>query len=121
MVSQKLRKLSIKYFNVRDKSIVVPNGIEPRNVLSSPIKSNKQHKRGITLLSVSNLVQTKGIDLNLYALQRICGKYSALRYIVVGGGQEEARLQKLAKDLGLEKQVEFLGRQIHHKVMGMAG
>ena len=122
LVSQKLRKVSIKYFNVRDKSTVVPNGIEPRNILSSPIKSNKQHKRGITLLSVSNLVQTKGIDLNLYALQGICKKYPVVRYVVIGGGSEEASLHKLAKELGLEKQVEFLGRQIHHRVMGyMAG
>lgn len=122
MVSQKLRQLAIKYFNVRDKLIVVPNGIEPRDVPSSPVKSDKPQKGYLTLLSVSNLVQTKGIYLNLYALQRIRKKYPALRYVLIGGGSEEVKLRKLAKELGLENRVNFLGRQPHHQVISyMAG
>lgn len=121
-VSRKLQQLSIKRLGIRDKLIVVPNGIKPQDILSHPVEFTKQQGKCLTLLSVSNLVQTKGIDLNLYALQKICRNYSALRYMVIGGGPEEASLHKLVKELGLEKQVEFLGRQIHHRVMGyMAG
>ncbi|MBE9569441.1 MAG: glycosyltransferase, partial [Proteobacteria bacterium] len=112
-----LQQLSIKRLGIRDKLIVVPNGIEPQDVLSRPVDFAKQQGKYLTLLSVSNLVQTKGIDLNLYALQKIHKNYPALRYVVIGSGPEEAGLRKLAKELGLERQVEFLGRQPHHRVM----
>lgn len=117
-VSRKLQQLSIKRLGIRDKLIVVPNGINPQDVLSHPVESAKQQGKCLTLLSVSNLVQTKGIDLNLYALQRICKKYSEVRYVVIGGGPEESKLRKLAGELGLKKRVEFLGRQPHDRVMG---
>ena len=116
-VSRKLQQLSIKRLGIRDKLIVVPNGIKPQDILSHPVEFTKQQGKCLTLLSVSNLVQTKGIDLNLYALQKICKNYLELRYMVIGGGPEKASLHKLAKELGLEKQVEFLGRQAHNQVM----
>jgi len=116
LVSHKLKRLGAKYFNLYDKLVVVPNGVDPQNVVLRPIKSVNQEE-GPTLLSVSNLVPTKGLDLNLHALQKIRKNYSTLRYLVIGGGPEEAKLQKLRGELGLEKQVEFLGQQPHHQVM----
>ena len=117
LVSHKLKRLATKYFNLRDKLAVVPNGVDPQNVVSRPVEPINQQGKGPTLLSVSNLVPTKGIDINLYALQKMRKNYSVLRYLVIGGGPEEAKLRKLAGELGLEKQVEFLGRQPHHQVM----
>jgi len=117
LVSHKLKRIATKYCNRSDKLVVVPNGVDPKQVVSRPIDLIDQQKEGPTLLSVSNLVQTKGIDLNLYALQRIRKKYPALRYVVIGGGPEEAKLRKLAGELGLEEQVEFLGRLPHHQAM----
>ena len=117
LVSQKLRQLASKYFSVRDKLVVVSNGVDPQNVVSRPAESINQQEKGPTLLSVSNLVQTKGIDLNLYTLRKMRKSYSALRYVVIGGGPEEAKLRRLAGKLGLEKQVDFLGRQPHRQVM----
>jgi len=117
LVSHKLKQLATKYFNLRDKLAVVPNGVDPQNVVSRPGESAAEQKESPTLLSVSNLVRTKGIDLNLYALQKLRAEYPILRYLVIGGGPEEAKLRKLAGELGLEKQVDFLGRQSHHQVM----
>jgi glycosyltransferase involved in cell wall biosynthesis len=117
LVSHKLKRLATKHFNLRDKLAIVPNGVDPRNVVSRSVELINQQKKGPTLLSVSNLVPTKGIDLNLYALEEMRKDYSAFRYLVIGGGPEEAKLRKLAEELGLEKQVEFLGRQPHHQVM----
>jgi len=117
LVSHKLKRLATRYFNLRDKLVVVPNGIDPQNTASRPGESAAEQKESPTLLSVSNLVRTKGIDLNLHALQKLRAKYPILRYLVIGDGPEEARLRKLTGQLGLEKQVEFLGRQPHHQVM----
>ena len=117
LVSHKLKRLATKYSNLPDKLVVVSNGVDPRNVVLCPVESINQQKEGPTLLSVSNLVPTKGIDLNLFALQKIRKNHSMFLYLVIGGGPEEAKLRKLARKLGLEKQVEFLGRQPHYQVM----
>lgn len=116
-VSRKLQQLSVKRLGISDKIIIVPNGIEPQDVLSHPVDSTKQQGDGYTLVSVSNLSRTKGIDLNLYALQKICKNYPELRYIVIGGGLEEVELRKLVMELKLERHVELLGRQPHNRVM----
>lgn len=117
LVSYKLKRLATKYCNIDDKLVVVPNGVDPKQVISHPVEPINQRKEGPILLSVSNLVKTKGIDFNLYALQRIKKKYPALRYVVIGSGPEEAKLRKITRELGLEGQVEFLGRRPHHQVM----
>lgn len=116
-VSRKLQQKAIKYISGNNKIAVVSNGIDHKDILPRQVKFVKQQDCGIMLLSVSNLVQTKGIDLNLYAFQRLCKSYSALRYVVVGAGPEEGGLRKLARKLGIDRQVEFLGRQPHNSVM----
>src|SRR5680860_159382 len=57
LVSQKLRQLASKYLSVRDKLVVVYNGVDPQEVISRPAESINQQEQGPTLLSVSNLVQ----------------------------------------------------------------
>lgn len=116
-VSRKLQQKAIKYISGNNKIAVVSNGIDHKDILPRQVKFVKQQGCGIMLLSVSNLIQTKGIDLNLYAFQRLCKSYSALRYVVVGDGPEESGLRNLARKLGIDRQVEFLGRQPHDSVM----
>lgn len=117
LVSHKLKRLAIKHCGLNDKLSVVPNGVDPKYVAPRPIGSINQQTESPVVLSVSNLVRTKGIDLNLYALHRIRKKYPGLRYVVIGSGPEEPRLRKIAIELGMNEQVVFLGRQPHRQVM----
>jgi phosphatidylinositol alpha-1,6-mannosyltransferase len=77
----------------------VPFGAEPRPPVPPP--------DGATLLSVGRLVPRKGIDTVLRALSRLPERVT---YRVVGSGPDEARLRRLAGELGLGERVTFLGR-----------
>ncbi|MHB0989836.1 MAG: glycosyltransferase family 4 protein [Burkholderiales bacterium] len=60
---------------------------------------------GPLLLSVGNLVPSKGHDITLRALALLPGVHLA----IAGEGPEQQSLQKLAADLGVESRVSFLG------------
>jgi len=63
---------------------------------------------GRWLLSVARLTRHKGIDIALQALARLTGRYPALRYAVVGAGEEQAALAAEARELGVADRVRFL-------------
>ena len=71
-------------------------------------KQKNHKKEGIILLTVARLVEKKGIEYSLKAMSTIREKYK-LRYRIVGDGPLKSDLEKLARQLGLENQVEFLG------------
>jgi phosphatidylinositol alpha-1,6-mannosyltransferase len=60
------------------------------------------------LLSVARLTQHKGIDTSLRALARIASKYPDVGYMVIGSGDDLARLKGLASELGIADRVRFL-------------
>jgi glycosyltransferase involved in cell wall biosynthesis len=63
------------------------------------------------ILSVGNLIPTKGHALLVRAFSQIAHRFPQLVLEIVGEGQELPRLQKLVKNLSLTHKVHFLGRQ----------
>lgn len=62
------------------------------------------------LLTVARLDEHKGHDRTIEALPTILEKVPGLRYVLVGPGESGwPRLQKLARDLGVESHVEYWG------------
>ncbi|MEM9214225.1 MAG: glycosyltransferase [Cyanobacteria bacterium P01_F01_bin.150] len=51
----------------------------------------------------------KGVDVTIRALPAIRERIPNIRYLVIGRGDDQPRLAKLAKDLGVEGQVIFAG------------
>ena len=60
---------------------------------------------GFTLLSVGHLVELKGHDLAIGALPLLPG----VSLMIAGSGVEHQRLETLARELGVDKRVRFLG------------
>jgi glycosyltransferase involved in cell wall biosynthesis len=90
---------------------VVPNGTElPGCDMARDARRDPSTPRHI--VSVSNLIAWKGIDLNLRALADLATRRPELSWVyrVVGDGPERARLADLAEALGIAGQVSFLGR-----------
>ena len=58
------------------------------------------------ILYVGSLIERKGVDLLLKALQQVEGEFTLA---LAGTGAEQERLQQLAKELKIEENVEFLG------------
>jgi len=61
------------------------------------------------MLTVARLVPHKGQDMGIRALSMLARDFPALRYIIVGQGHDERRLRALAKELGVQDRVGFVG------------
>jgi len=68
--------------------------------------------KGRVLLSVARLAAAegyKGVDTMIRALTTIQARVPDLQYLVVGDGDDRARLEKLARDSGVAARVHFAG------------
>jgi len=122
-VSKKLEKIGkdlLKTHGDRDpeKLVTIPNGFNPKVInLEDSQKTKKTPGEGeeFILLSVGNLIKTKGNDLTLKALKALNNPDVKLR--IMGAGPEKSPLMKEVEDLGLQNQVSFLGKGTHQQVM----
>jgi len=118
VVSKKLKKVGEKYLEVnKDKIIVVPNGINMRDIYTEKNKNIQEYNGEKVILSVSHLIKIKGIDLNLKAIAKLKQKYTDIIYLIIGKGKEKKKLEKLIKELNLQNMVIFIGEISHYKVM----
>jgi len=92
-------------------------GINPEDVFYGNSNLSAKYKNYHLLLSVSRLISTKGIDLNLHALKKIIAKYDNLLYLIIGDGPARQELECLVNDLGLKGHVKFIGQQPYNRVM----
>lgn len=61
------------------------------------------------IITVARLVPHKGQDMGIKALASLTREFPNLRYIMVGEGHDEARLRKLARELGVLDKVGLVG------------
>ena len=61
------------------------------------------------ILFVGRLGRVKGVDYLLSAFKLVLAKNRSLKLVIVGDGPEKTNLIKLAKDLGILNQVNFVG------------
>jgi len=117
-VSNKLKYIGEKYLKIDFKKIeVIYNGILQQNIFKFNSNLANKYKDKIMILSVSNLINTKGIDFNIKAVAKLKEKYFNLIYLIIGDGIERKNLKNLAKKLGIEDNVRFLGQLSHQKAM----
>jgi glycosyltransferase involved in cell wall biosynthesis len=69
------------------------------------------------ILCVARHVEKKGIDTLLRAFSRLGGKHGALSLLLVGQGPLTGTLTTLARTLGIEARVRFLGAQPHERIV----
>jgi len=93
----------------RSKCVVVPFGLHvekyvPDAAVTQRIEVLRQFARRPALLFVGRLVDYKGVDVLLKALPGLEADLA-----IVGDGPRRARLEALARELGVVEQVQFLG------------
>ena len=87
------------------RSEVVYNGVDAE--VFSPAAQDKEEQPAPTVLSVGNLIPSKGHALLLRAVAELSVSHPALRCEIIGTGPEEGRLRQLAVQLGISGQVHF--------------
>ena len=111
LVGRLLRNYATKIGIPKSNQKIVANGVVfPTKTFLRDIP--EVSGRPVRILSVSNLIPLKGIDLNLNALAQIAEQYPELswEYLIVGDGPIRKDLENLTKQLNLESCVHFLGR-----------
>jgi phosphatidylinositol alpha-1,6-mannosyltransferase len=92
---------------------VVPLGTDPSvfrpGLNTDTVRSRYSLGQGRWLLTVARLAAHKGIDTGLRVLAALRTEFPDLRYAIVGSGVQRTRLEALARDLGVEDRVRFLG------------
>lgn len=82
---------------------IVPNGLQPADFVAHDPATD-----AADFLFVGELRDLKGVDVLLNALAEI-NATRPTRAVIVGSGPDGAKLEQLAKDLGLDGRVRFTG------------
>ena len=116
LVGNALMEFGKQFVNNIDNFRVVPNGF--RHNLYNSITYNKSWlDNHLRFISVSNLHEGKGIEINLYALAKLKNTgVTKWTYKIIGAGDQKKYLQALVIELDLSKQVSFLGACSHDEV-----
>jgi phosphatidylinositol alpha-1,6-mannosyltransferase len=107
--SEHLSKLGVP----AHRTILLYPGVTPENWAPTGKEQLIRERFGLAgkrvLLSVSRLIPRKGQDVVLRALPEVLRRVPEAVYLIVGGGPEEERLRTLARTLGIEQNVRFVG------------
>ena len=103
-------KEELTYLNIDEKKvIIIPNGVN----LPTSQKNKKLyfHNKKASIISVSNLHEGKGVDLNIKALKKLKDEFPELnwQYKIIGDGYQRKQLELLTKKNNLESNIKFLG------------
>ena len=108
-VGEYFRKIGCK--NVE----VIPNGIDLKRFEGL---ERKPHE-GFIIMTIARLEKVKGVEYLIGALAKpgFCEK-PGFSLLIIGDGAERKNLENLAKNLGLEEKVKFLGQIPNEKIPG---
>jgi len=103
VTSDLLRNIYIAYYRVKEERIItIPNPIP-----TIEIKNDEPQKK--TIIYASRLVAYKNLSLVLNTMSWVFKDHRDVTFVVMGDGPERMNLEALAKHLGIEKNVLFLG------------
>ncbi len=111
--SEMARTLLEKLNNKNHPSVVISNGIDLKEF--KPMAIGDFYERfnippeKVKLLFVGRLFPEKSIDTLIKAIPYIIKKYPDIHVMLVGGGHQRSKLEKLAENLGVDKYITFLG------------
>lgn len=101
------------------KFVEIPYGVNINSFVD--IHKEKQSMRkflkfsssDFIILAVGRLVEKKGFDYLIRAMQTVAKEQKRAKLVIIGDGTEKNRLERLAQDLEIEKKVFFLGKINH--------
>ncbi|MEK7461931.1 MAG: glycosyltransferase family 4 protein [Patescibacteria group bacterium] len=100
-VSEKTKKDVERWPFIKDKLIVVYNGISSFNL-------DKRKDASFTVGTIAELHRIKGLDILLTAWGKFMKNHRA-KLIIIGEGEERKNLENMAKNMGISDSVIFKG------------
>jgi len=98
-------------------ALTVPYGIHARDLHGDPGDVRRDASSAAAILCVARLIPTKGIDILLHSARQLLREGVRLHLVIIGDGPSRESLRSLAKDLGVDGDVSFLGYLPHREVL----
>ncbi len=97
-----------------DKLAVILNAVRYDQFLPLPDASTSRLALGLdpdapTIGVIGRLTRQKGHDVLFQAVQQLSSKYPELQVVVAGQGEARSSLETMARDLGIQQHVHFVG------------
>jgi len=83
---------------------VVPNGIDYER-----IDNVKPAREQFDVIYLGRLIEPKNVDILLWAIESLKREMPGIRAGIIGDGPERPKLERLARDLSMRKNVKFFG------------
>lgn len=121
VVCEDLRKKALSLNVPAERITIIPAGVRehiffPRGEKRSLRQQLKLSEKDTFLLFVGNLIPVKGLKFLFQALTQICKKQSSIKLVIIGGGELETSLKKLAQALRIETNIIWAGRKPHAEI-----
>lgn len=110
-----LNKVENLYSNIRDKSVVIDNGIYLEEF--DNVNGYKKEKRYI--FSARRFSFSKGMDLLVRAFSIVHQHYSDIKLLLAGDGKDKIKCEEISKKLKIIDYIIFLGAISHSKVISL--
>ncbi len=108
--SQYLKKLALKVLPGL-KIKVIPNGVDVKKFYPAKKMPDKP-----IILCNARLGKRKGVEYLIQAMPKVLSKIPKAKLVLVGEGEEKAKLKRLAKELNIAEKISFLGGIEHKKL-----
>jgi len=119
-ISQSMKEALIERGVPDEKITIIPNAVDVEKFLPKSKSKSLAKELGIenknVLGYISNISRREGHEILIKALPLVLKKYPNTMILIVGDGPEKGKLQELARNLGIEKEVLFTGKVDHSKI-----
>lgn len=113
-VSRYLKDKTIQQFNIEKEISVVTNFIDTKiykRIENCYLKKNFAPNGEAILMHISNFRQVKRVPDTVRILKEVIDAGIPAKLILIGDGPDRSETESLARELGLSKDVRFLGKQ----------
>ncbi|MDY6969177.1 MAG: glycosyltransferase family 4 protein [Spirochaetota bacterium] len=105
--SNNTRYNAIRYYKTLKDIIIIPLPFNPPDLSCISQSNTTIDAKDFTLITIGRIIKRKAIDIIIKALADIDN--IKIRFLIIGDGPEKKNLQSLANELGVAKQVSFVG------------
>jgi 1,2-diacylglycerol 3-alpha-glucosyltransferase len=113
------QKLVNQYDEIADRFVVLPTPMDLStfdNLKPEPIRARYDLDHGFTFVCVSRLTNQKNYPMLLKCFARATAEHPNTKLLIVGDGPYRKDLEKLVRQLSIERQVHFCGQVDYDEV-----
>jgi len=112
-----IQKKEMEGIGFREKDItVIPMGVDQEFIEARKRRNDKPKNQSFTILSNRNLLPIYNLSLLIRSTPLVLKEEPETRFLIAGNGLEREKLEKEAKELNVEKSVQFLGSVPHEEM-----